>query len=441
MSHDVIELLQALIRNECVNDGTPDGGHEYRSVRTLQEFFGVEGEIYEPHPGRQSLIYRVGGTEAGFPSLGLAPHIDVVPVDRAGWTQNPFGGDIIDGMVYGRGAVDMLNVTAAMAVAAEPYITGDLKPKGDLVFVALADEEGGGRYGAESLVEERWEEVKVDYMLTEVAFPSLAHTTEPVVPVSIGEKGAFWSELRASGVPGHGSAPYGSDNALRKMVTALAGIFETETPVTITPEWEAFVRVLSLSDDLKTALVDEDRVDDAIDQLAVTDPLFARYAHAITHLSISPNVASAGRKANIVAAEASAVVDIRALPGTDREIVDSHLRKAMGSVRDQIDIVPLQDKESTLSSTGNDLWEAIADSVNELDGHRNLLPAMMNVATDARFWRPMGTIAYGVGLFDDRMTFSEMLALFHGHDERVSADSVRKTTALYERIFARMLRP
>ena len=430
-----------MIRNRCVNDGTTGSGDEHKSVATLLDFFGVEGEIFEPAPGRQSLIYRIEGSDPSAPSLALVPHIDVVPVDESGWSQDPFGGDIVDGFIYGRGALDMLNVTAAMSVAVRPYVTGELEPRGDLVYIAVADEEGGGRWGAKPLVEERWDLVKADFLLTEVAYPGLAHTDGPVVPVAIGEKGAFWSGLKSRGTPGHGSAPYGSDNALRKMVTALDGVFETPAPVAITPEWKAFVSALSLDDEVKEALTDPDRVDDAIDDLAVVDPLFARYAHAITHLTISPNMLSAGMKANIVADSAEAAVDIRALPGMDRGFVDSHLMKAMGAARDEIEIVPIQDMESTISPTGNPLWDAIADSVEALDGHRNLLPAMMNVATDARFWRPHGTIAYGVGRFDDRMTFSEMLALFHGHDERVSVESVQRTTELYEQVFERFLQP
>ena len=438
---DAPTLLQELIRNRCVNDGTIGSGDEHKSVATLLDFFGVEGEIFEPAPGRQSLIYRIEGSDPSAPSLALVPHIDVVPVDESGWTQDPFGGDIVDGFIYGRGALDMLNVTAAMSVAARPYITGELEPRGDLVYIAVADEEGGGRWGAKPLVDERWDLVKAEFLLTEVAYPALAHVAGPMVPVAIGEKGAFWSGLKSLGTPGHGSAPYGADNALQKMVTALDGVFATPAPVVITPEWRAFVSSLDFDEDVKDALTDPDRVDEAIDDLAVDDPLFARYAHAITHLTISPNMLNAGMKANIVADSAEASVDIRALPGMDRGFVDSHLMKAMGSAGDEIEIVPIQDMESTISPTGNPLWDAIADSVEELDGHRNLLPAMMNVATDARFWRPHGTIAYGVGRFDDRMTFSEMLALFHGHDERVSVESVKRTAELYEQVFARFLRP
>jgi acetylornithine deacetylase/succinyl-diaminopimelate desuccinylase-like protein len=439
MSTEVVELLQTLIRNRCVNDGTESSGQEHRSVTTLQEFFGEGGETFEKVPGRQSLFYRVKGTDPDAPSLGLSPHLDVVPVERSGWTHDPFTAEIIDGFVCGRGAVDMLNVTSAMALAARPYITGEKKPRGDLLFIALADEEAGGRLGAQPFTEERWDVAQVDFMLTEVAYPPLAHSSEEAIPVAIGEKGAFWSILRSMGTPGHGSSPYGSDNALRKMASAVHGIFEEPMPVSITHEWRDFVATLDLPEELKEALVDPDRVDDAIDTLGVDDPLFARYAHAVTHLTVSPNMLRAGVKANVIASEAMANVDIRALPGIDRSFVDSYLYKAMGNARDDIEVEPLQDFESTISPIDNALWEAIGDSVEEMEGHRRLLPTMMNVATDARFWRKKGTVAYGVGLYDDRMDFSEMLALFHGHDERVSVDSVIRTTELYVRILDRLL--
>lgn len=439
MSQETVSLLQELIRNACVNDGTPESGHEHRSVETLVEFFGIPGETFEVEPGRQTLFYRVAGSDPDAPALGLSPHLDVVPVEAAGWTQDPFGAQIVDGFVYGRGAVDMLNVTAAMAVAAKPYITGERQPRGDLLFVALADEEAGGRLGAMPFVEQRWDAAQVDYMLTEVAYPPVSYASEQAIPVATGEKGAFWSLLRASGTPGHGSAPYGADNALEKMVEAVHGVFKEPMPVVITHEWEEFVATLDLDDEIKQALVDPDRLDDALDSFAVDDPLFARYAHAVTHLTISPNVLHGGVKSNVIASKASASIDIRALPGFERADVDTFLLKAMGSARDDIEIEPIQDFEPTISPTGSPLWDVIADSVEEIEGHRRLLPMMMNVATDARFWRKRGTVAYGVGLYDDRMDFSEMLALFHGHDERVSVESVARTTRLYEEIMGRFL--
>lgn len=433
---EVIDLLQQLIRNACVNDGTPESGHEHRSVATLTEFFGVEGQVFEPTPGRQSLVYRVKGHDPEAPALALLPHTDVVPVDPSGWSVDPFAAEIIDGFVYGRGAVDMLNVTAAMAYAARPYITGEKTPRGDLVFIAAADEEAGGIQGAKYLVDEHWDLVGTPYVLTEVAYPALEYAGSSTVPVSIGEKGGYWSVLKAKGNPGHGSVPYRQDNALRKVVDALKGIFDTPMPVGITPEWVDFVSRLSVDSDFKDALTDPDRIDDAIDELALTDPLFARYVHALTHTTISPNMLDSGVKINVIPDQAEAFLDIRSLPGQDRDFVESHLHKAMGHARDEVDIEPYAyDLEATVSKPGTQLWEAIAASVEDLEGHRNLLPTLMTVGTDARFWRAKGSIGYGVGLFDDRMTFSEMLALFHGHDERVSVESVLKTTALYEKVF------
>ena len=437
MSHEAVELLQALIRNQCVNDGTPESGFEARSVATLVEYLGVEGEVFEPAPGRQSVVYRIPGEDPEAPSLALAPHLDVVPVDRGGWSVDPFAADIVDGFVFGRGAVDMLNVTAAMTVAVRPYLVGERKPRGDLLFCALADEENGGRLGAMPLVENRWDLVKADYLLTEVAYPGLLVDDHKAVPVSIGEKGAYWSILETAGSPGHGSLPYGTDNALEKMVTALAGMVDTPVPADITEDWAAFVRNLGLSEESTRRLVDIDQLDDEIDRIAVSDPTLARYIHAATHLTISTNILRAGTKTNVVADRAHAELDIRGLPGMDREFVDSHLQKAMGTAAGHVEIRPIMDSDATVSTIGNPLWEAIGDAVEELDGHRNLAPTLMMVATDARFWRARGTVCYGVGLFDDRMSFSEMLTLFHGQDERVSAASVERTTTLYERVLAR----
>lgn len=434
-----VELMQELIGNRCVNDGTTESGQEHRSVATLIEYFGRDGEIFEPAPGRQSLVYRIPGEDPTAPSLALVPHIDVVPADPTGWTADPFAGEMVDGMIYGRGTLDMLNIAAAMAAAARPFVRGDEKPRGDLVFCATADEESGGSLGARALVEQRWDLVGVDYLLTEVAYPALEVNGKRRIPVSVGEKGAFWSHLLTTGSPGHGSAPYGADNALQKLIPALRGVLETPPPARLGPDWAGFVAALDLNDGLKRALLDENTLDDAIDRIAVIDPALARYLHAATHLTLSPNVLTAGTKANIVADRARAEVDIRALPGMDRDYVDSHLRKAMGSAADDVEIVPVMDFEANISPLNNPLWEAIASSVEDLEGHRDLVPTMMTVATDARFWRAKGTVAYGVGLFDDSLSFGEMSSLFHGRDERVSATSVERTTSLYEHILQHFL--
>ncbi len=435
---DTIDLLQALIRNACVNDGRIDSGFEARSVETLAGFFGRGGSVHEPAPGRQSVVYRVPGRDPKAPRLMLMGHLDVVPVNEGGWSRDPFGAEISDGFLWGRGAIDMLNLTASMAVAFAPYLNGDLpQPPGDLVFLGVADEEAAGRLGAMELVSDRWDLVACDYLLTEIAYPPVPTTDGVSYPVSVGEKGAFWTVMKSEGTPGHGSTPYGRPNALEPMAAAVAGLFATPSPVLITEHWERFVAGLGLDPVLAAALTDPDRVDGAIEQIAVDDPRFAAYAHACTHLTVSPNTLNAGVKANVIPDQAVAEVDLRALPGMERSDVDQHLRKAMGRAGDRIELIPVADHPATASSADDRLWGTIVDSLEDLTGSRSVIPTLMPAATDARFFRSRGVPAYGVGLFDRRIEFADFLAMFHGHDEKVSLESVDSTTRLLARILER----
>ncbi len=425
---EVVELLQALIRNRCVNDGSPDSGHEERSVGTITGYLGEPGEVVEPHPGRQSVVYRVPGTSPGAPTLLLLPHLDVVPVSPSGWTRDPFAGDVVDGFVWGRGAIDMLNVAAAMCAVFRRHLTGEAPPlPGDLVLAAVADEEAGGVFGAQWLVENRRDLVASDYLLTEVAAPHVAR--DGGLPVTVAEKGPVWKTMRTVGTPGHASQPYATHNALVPLAEAVSRIASAEAPVEISSEWVAFVRSSGLPDELVALLVDRDHVDDGIEELRSMDIGLARLAHACTHMTVAPTVVHAGTKHNVIPDEASATVDVRILPGQDEAAVDEHLRKVLGpELFEEVDVVTVQTSPATTSPTEGPLWEAIGDAAEELTGSRRRLPVLIPVATDARFFRGEGTVAYGVGLFDDRMSFGEMLTLFHGHDERVSVGSVDLTT-------------
>ena len=437
MKDPVIDLLQELIRNECVNDGSASSGHEDRSVRTLTDFFGIDGIVVEPSEGRQSLVYRIQGTDPTSPSLAFVPHLDVVPANSSAWTVDPFSAEIKDGFMYGRGTVDMLNIVASMAVAFKPYLTGEKRAKGDLIFCAVADEEGGGRFGAHRLVRDHWPLVEASYVLTEVAYPGLPGKSGRTIPVSVGEKGSYFTKLKFSGTAGHGSAPYGADSAAERMVEALKGIIDTHTPVQLTEEWFGFVGMLGLDGEILDALTDPNRLDTAIELIAEDDPLLARYIHAATHLTISANYVRAGNKANIIADRATAVLDMRTMPGMDRGFVDSHLVESMGSAGEGVEIVAVSNDDSTVSSPDSPLWDAIEDSVEAVEGHRNLVPVLATAATDARFWRRKGAVVYGVGIYDEATSFSEMSSLFHGDDERVSIESVLRTTSLYEGILER----
>jgi acetylornithine deacetylase/succinyl-diaminopimelate desuccinylase-like protein len=435
---DTVDLLRALIRNRCVNDGTPGSGGERRSVETIADALGRSGVLFEPVPGRLSAVYRIAGTDPSAPSLMLMGHTDVVPVSPDGWSHDPFAAEIHDGFVWGRGAVDMLNLTAAMTVAFAPYLSGDREPlPGDLVFLAVADEENAGGLGAGPLTRNRWDLVGCDYLLTEIAYPRFSSDGGAGYPVSVGEKGPHWSTLRSTGVPGHGSVPYGSINALEPMAAALAGIFSAPPPAVVSDEWRAFVHALDLDAPSRGALLDPERVDGEIDRLAASDANLAAYIHACTHMTVSPNVVAGGVKANMVPDAAEAQVDVRTLPGQSRADVDGHLRKAMGAAADSITIEPTADHPASSSRPDGPLWAAIVDSIEDLTGSRRVIPTITPATTDARFFRARGTVAYGVGLFDDRVEFPEFLSMFHGNNERVSVESVHQTVALLTRILER----
>lgn len=435
---ETVELLRTLIRNACVNDGTPGSGQEVRSVETLHDYFGQAGTTFEMVPGRMSTVYRIPGSDPAASALAMMGHLDVVPVSEDGWTTDPFAGTLADGFVWGRGAVDMLNLTASMAVLFKRFLDGDVPPlPGDLVFLAVADEEAGGRLGARALVEQRWDLVATDYLLTEIAYPPLRLDGEAVYPVSVGEKGPFWTVLRTHGRPGHGSVPYGGDNAMAPLVETMAALFTEPAPVLISDVWSTFVDNAGFDAALAARLVDPDQIDDAIDDVAVDNPRLAAYLHACTHLTVSPNVIRSGVKSNVIPDRAEGEVDFRALPGQDRSDVDAHIRKAAGNAADRLEIIPVADQVAGESAVGTSLWDCIVDSIESHTGSRRVVPTMMPAATDARFFREKGVTAYGVGLFDEAMSFPDFLSMFHGHDERVSVASVESTTALLSTILSR----
>ncbi|NCG25018.1 MAG: M20/M25/M40 family metallo-hydrolase, partial [Actinobacteria bacterium] len=167
LTGETVELLQQMIRNQCVNDGTPESGHEERSARLIRDELdglGLDIETIETEPGRTSLIARYEGTDPDAPDLCLMGHTDVVPVSPDGWVNDPFGGELItssDGIteVWGRGAVDMLNLTSSMLVAFRDVVKRGVRYPGDIVYFAVADEEAGGILGAEPLIEKHWDKL------------------------------------------------------------------------------------------------------------------------------------------------------------------------------------------------------------------------------------------------------------------------------------------
>ncbi len=442
-ANDAVDLAAALIRNGCVNTGDPDSGNEIRSVRTIQDYLGAPGVVVEPHPRRASVVYRIAGHDPSAPRLLMIPHLDVVPADAAAWSTDPFAGHIADGFLWGRGAVDMLNLTGAMVAVFGAIQRGALPPPaGDLVLACVADEEAGGALGAGHLVDEHWDLVACDAVLTEVAAPAITTESGSAIPVTVSEKGPAWQRLTATGIAGHGSQPHGRSNAVLTLASAFDAIGSEPQPIAITDEWRAFVPYLPVSESVRAMLVDPDQVDEAISILATDDAALARWVHACTHLTLSPNVMSGGTKSNVVPASATGEVDVRLLPGQDRSDILDHLRKILGpEAFEELAIEPVLDDPANTSPTEGPLWDAIAAATADHLPDADLAPTMTPVTTDARFFRARGIPAYGVGLFDDRITLPEMLAMFHGADERVGVASIRSTAAFLASVIGHLSEP
>ncbi len=419
------ELLQALIRNECVNDGTPESGGETRNAELLGGYLegdGVGIEQFESLPGRGSVVARIEGSDPSAPTLCLMGHTDVVPVNPAGWSRDPFGGELVDGEVWGRGAIDMLNVTASMAVAFRHLARSGWRPKGTLIYFGVADEEAGGHWGAEWMCEQHWDAIRSDYVLTELGgWSSVGGDDVRRVVVNTGEKGIAWRRIRVPGTPSHGSMPFGADNALVKAAEVVRRLAAYRPAAHLSDVWRAQVEAMPLPDDLRAALLDPARIWSTIETLP---PALARTCHAHTHTTFSPNVVHGGQKTNIIPDAVDIEVDIRTVPGTTPADVEAHLRDALGDLYDRVEISPLQHSNPTESPRGNALWDAISGATQVAYPGAELIPGLIVGGTDARFFRERGVVAYGTGLFSPSVTLESFGTRFHGNDERIDTESL-----------------
>ncbi|MGA1345451.1 MAG: M20/M25/M40 family metallo-hydrolase [Ilumatobacteraceae bacterium] len=443
LTGETTELLQAMIRNACVNDGTPDSGEEIRNADLLQhvlEGAGLEVERFESHPGRASVVARIEGTDPDAPSLCLMGHTDVVPVGPDGWSRDPFGGDLVDGEVWGRGAIDMLNLTSSMAVAFRHLARTGFRPKGTLIYFGVADEEAGGHWGAEWMFENHPDAIDADYVLTELGgWSSVDDHGHRRITVNVGEKGIAWRRLRVHGTPGHGSMPYGTDNALVKAAEVVRRLAEFRPATQITDIWRAQVDAMAIDPELRSALTDPTRV---WNELTALPPRMARACHAMTHTTISPNVVHGAplQKTNVIPDIVDLVVDIRTLPGTTAEDVTAMITEALGDLAPHVTIgEPEQQAEGTQSPLDTRLWEVLSHQTQVAYPGSSLVPGLVVGGTDARFYRQRGRVGYGAGLFSPGMDMATFGSRFHGHDERIDVASLGLATDLWVGVAREML--
>jgi acetylornithine deacetylase/succinyl-diaminopimelate desuccinylase-like protein len=432
-----VELLQAMIRNACVNDGSPESGEEVRNADLLATFLGNSGldvERYESIPGRGSVVARIEGSDPDAPSLCLMGHTDVVPVSPDGWSNDPFGGELLtnaDGVdeVWGRGAVDMLDLTSSMAVAFRHLARTGFRPKGDLIYFGVADEEAGGTWGAEWMYEHHPEAIDADFCLTEMGgWSTIDDHGHRHVVVNVGEKGLAWRRLRVGGTPGHGSMPYGADNALVKAAEVVRRLSEYRGTPRLGTTWSSFVEMMSIPPELRSALLDPATVYDGIASLPVPQ---ARMCHALTHTTLSPNVAEGGQKTNVIPDSVDIEVDIRTVPGTTYDDVSALLADALGDLAPHVEVTDLQVGDPTESPTDTALWDVVTRHTQAVYPGAKVVPGLIVGGTDARYYRQHGRVAYGAGLFSEGIDFATFGSRFHGHDERIDVASLELLTQFW----------
>jgi acetylornithine deacetylase/succinyl-diaminopimelate desuccinylase-like protein len=433
---EVTDLLQQLIRNACVNDGTPTSGQEVRNADLLTSYLGTSGldvERYEAAPGRANIVARIEGSDPNAPSLLLMGHLDVVPVNVEGWRRDPFGGELVDGEVWGRGAVDMLCLTASMAVAFRDLARSGFRPRGALAYLGVADEEALGVHGARWLLEHHPEAVRTDYVVTEfggVAMP-LPSETGPKLPIMVAEKGTYWCRIVVKGTPGHGSMPFRTDNALVKAAEVVRRIAEYRPDTRIHDAWRGFIEGSDLPPDLCASLLDPDRVYELVDEFE--DVGLARMIHACTHTTFAPTIARGGVKTNVIPDRVELEVDIRTLPGERSEDTRAMLEAAIGpDLLPSVEIAATAADESTASPRDTPLFDSISRATQALVPGATTLPFIVMGATDSRFFRRAGVTAYGAGLFSDRISFTDFASMFHGDNERIDQESLRLQTELWD---------
>ncbi|MEM7274937.1 MAG: M20/M25/M40 family metallo-hydrolase [Actinomycetota bacterium] len=433
LTNETVELLQAMIRNRCVNDGTPTSGQEVRNADTLTAFLdgsGVEIQRFEPTPGRTSIVTRIEGSDPGAPSLCLMGHTDVVPVNPEGWSRDPFGGELIDGEVWGRGAVDMLNITSSMAVAFRNLARSGFRPRGDLLYFGVADEEAGSAHGAQWFADNEPEAIMADYVLTENGGLHGGTPTRPSIGFKIAEKGVAWRRLRVHGRPGHGSMPFRSNNALVTAAAVIQRLADYRPPPRFGELWPGEVAALPVDDETKAALLNPDTIDELL--AAMPNAGSAGYLHACTHTTFSANLIDGGQmKANVIPDAVEIQVDIRTLPGEESAEVDAHLRAALGDLADEVEVEVIMNDPASISRIDNPLWESLQRAVNRPFPSARINPQSTVGFTDARVYRQLGAIAYGAGLFSPELDAGDFSSRFHGNDERIDVESLRLTTQLW----------
>jgi acetylornithine deacetylase/succinyl-diaminopimelate desuccinylase-like protein len=423
-----VALLQELIRIPTVNrgkDSTPEG-HERPAAERLAELFraeGLEPRLLEPEAGRTSVIARIKGT-GDKPPLLLTGHLDVVEADASRWRHDPFAGEIHDGCVWGRGAIDMKHMVAMSSCVMALLARGahGRKLTRDVIFAGVADEEAGSAKGSFFLVDEHPDLVRAEYALGEIGAFSLHLFGRTFYPIQIAEKGVCWVKATFHGEPGHGSMP-DPNSAVIKLGRAIARLGKSRLPMHPTEAVElSFARIAAELPQPQRAvlgrLTTPQLAGIILDHL-VREPDQRRSFGALLSNTATPTVVRAGAKSNVIPSLASVEIDGRTLPGQSTADFLVELREALGSDGNEASLEVLKEIPPTTMPHQTPMFERLSATLRRHDPLGVPVPFMIPGFTDAKAFSKLGTRCYGFAPVKlDPVHALQFSRMYHGDDER-----------------------
>jgi acetylornithine deacetylase/succinyl-diaminopimelate desuccinylase-like protein len=438
---DCIGHLQTLIRMDTVNPP----GNEMGLARYLDDVLrgaGIATTLLEPTTGRAALIARIRGRGPDAPLLLLA-HMDVVGVERARWKTNPFGGEILDGFLYGRGAIDdkgMLAVNLQTMLLVHRYLATEGKSLSrDLVLVATSDEEAGGAFGIDWIIEQRPELLEAAFALNEGGRIRMSNGRPEYAAVQCAEKVPNLLRVVAHGPSGHAAVPL-RGNAIARLARAITAISSHAEPVRLTDITRRFFAGLGEiwpDPRQRRAFADVASDDPALVMTAATVIAELPTLDAVLRNGISATFVAGGIRANVIPGEANVTLNVRTLPGESIERLVERLRGVVADHDVDIEILSRGD-DAPPSTVDSPMFQAIADAITALDDSIRTIPYLSTGATDSAALRRLGIQAYGLLPFPLTQEDEERM---HGHDERVAIASLSFGLKLVYDLVQRMTAP
>ena len=412
---ETARIASDLIRFDTSNygDGVSNGeadAAEYLGARL--EALGLAPQYFESEPGRVSVVARVEGADPSKPALVVHGHSDVVPADPANWSVDPFGGVIKDGMLWGRGAVDMKNMDAMMITALGDILGAGRQPARDLVVAFFADEEAGGVLGSHFMVTEHPEVFAgATEAISEVGGYSVTLNGTRAYLLQTGEKALVWIKLVARGTAAHGSRII-HDNAVTKLAEAVAKVGRKEWPLHLTDTTEELLGELAL-----IMGVDPQKI--GPDELVLSTGTAAGFIQATLRTTSNPTLLKAGYKHNVIPGTAEALVDIRTIKG-EEDAVLAEIRELVGP---DIEVVVLHQDVGLETPFSGPLVDAMVGALTARDPGAPVLPYLLSGGTDNKALSGLGITGYGFAplRLPAELDFPGM---FHGVDERVPLDAL-----------------